>query len=70
MPKQPSNHRKEWTNQDIKQLKQFDRENTPTRVVALKMKRTPAAIARNASAEVISLKPTNQRPYGSKSRSR
>ncbi|MEP7162696.1 MAG: hypothetical protein ABI747_02935 [Candidatus Moraniibacteriota bacterium] len=68
MAKEPLNHRKEWTGPELKQLKQLARENTPTRVVALKLKRTPAAIAQKASVEGISLKPTNQRPYGSKRR--
>jgi hypothetical protein len=35
------------------------------RVAALKLGRTPASVYQKASAEGISLKPTNQRPYGS-----
>jgi hypothetical protein len=66
--KQPVNHRKSWSGSEIKQLKQLARGNTPTRVVALKLKRTPAAIAQKASIEGISLKPTNQSPYGTKRR--
>jgi hypothetical protein len=39
-------------------------ENTPTRVIGLKMPRTPGAVAQKASAEKnISLKPTNPSPY-------
>ena len=45
------------------QLKQLAKENTPTRVIGLKMGRTPDAVAQKASAESISLKPTNQSPY-------
>lgn len=63
MVKTPSNHGKHWTPQDVFQLKQLAKENTPTRVIGLKMQRTPDAVAQKASAESISLKPTNQSPY-------
>jgi hypothetical protein len=63
MAKSPSNHGKQWTTDDLSQLKQLAKENTPTRVIGLKMQRTPDAVARKASAENISLKPTNQSPY-------
>lgn len=36
--------------------------NTPTRIIALKLGRTPASIYGEASKEDISLAPTNQRP--------
>ena len=36
--------------------------NTPTRVIGIKMGRTPAALYKKASQEGISLKPTNQSP--------
>lgn len=64
MAKPPSNHNKQWTDAEVKQLQKLADGNTPTRVIALKMNRTPAAIQSKASAEDISLKPTNQRPYG------
>jgi len=64
MAKTPSNHGKDWTASDIKTLKQLTRQTTPTRVAALKLGRTPASVYQKASAEGISLKPTNQRPYG------
>jgi len=63
MAKTPSNHGKQWTSQDIKQLKQLARENTPTRVMGIKLSRTPEAVQSEASKEGISLKPTNQSPY-------
>ncbi len=66
MTKAPTNHRAEWTSSDVKQLRQLVRANTPTRVMALKLKRTPAAVYQKASTEGISLKPANQRPYGTK----
>jgi len=40
--------------------------NTPTRVLGLKLGRTPDAVQPKASAEQLSLKPTNQSPYGTK----
>lgn len=63
MAKKPGNHGKDWTSTDVKHLKQLAKENTPTRVMGLKLGRTPAAVQQKASAENISLKPTNQSPY-------
>lgn len=63
MAKTPGNHGKHWTSQDVTQLKQLAKENTPTCVIGLKMGRTPDAVAQKASTENISLKPTNQSPY-------
>lgn len=66
MARKPSNHNKGWSNQDVSKLKKLVKENTPTRVIGLKLQRTPEAIYAKASEESISLKPTNQRPYGTK----
>jgi hypothetical protein len=66
MAKRPSNHGKDWTAADLKQLEKLARQNTPTRVIALKLGRTPGAVAQKASFEGISLKPANQRPYGTR----
>ena len=66
MAKAPSKHGKDWTAGDVKKLEQLARQNTPTRVAALKLGRTPAAVAQKASWEGISLTPTNQRPYGAR----
>jgi hypothetical protein len=63
MAKQPTNHGKPWTPQDLKQLKQLAKENTPTRVMGLKLGRTPDAVQGKASEIGQSLKPTNQSPY-------
>lgn len=60
---QPRNAGKIWTAQDINDLKRLARENTPTRVAALKLERTPQAIYDKASDIGLTLKPTNQRPY-------
>ena len=63
MAKPPENHRKEWTAAEVKQLRTLAKQNTPTRVIGLKLDRTEDAVYAKASAEGISLKPTNQSPY-------
>lgn len=63
MPRTPTNHRKAWKKSDVKKLEGLARQNTPTRIIALKLGRTPAAVQQKASGERISLKPTNQSPY-------
>jgi len=60
------NSGKPWTKSDIKGLRSLAQQNTPTRVIGLKLGRTPSAVYSKASEEGISLKPANQRPYGSK----
>lgn len=64
MAKVPTSHNKPWTPAANKELKQHAAGNTPTRIVALKMGRTPASVANHASEIGVSLKPTNQSPYG------
>jgi hypothetical protein len=64
MTKSTRNSGKPWTPADVKELKQLVKENTPTRVIGLKLGRTPEAVYAKASAENVSLKPTNQSPYG------
>lgn len=63
MAKTPANHGKPITKQDVSQLKQLAKGNTPTRVIGLKMGRTEASVRGIASDNNISLKPTNQSPY-------
>lgn len=66
MAKTPKNHGKEWTPQDVKNLKKEVSHNTPTRVIGLHLGRTPEAVQAKASELGVSLKPTNQSPYGTK----
>ncbi len=66
MAKSTSNTGKPWKPAEVKQLKQEAAGNTPTRVMGLKHKRTESAIRAKAQAEGISLKPTNQSPYGTR----
>jgi len=64
MAKKPENHGTEWTKTEIKALEQLAKHNTPTRVIGIKLGRTEDAVRTKASQEDISLKPTNQSPYG------
>lgn len=59
----PKNNGKHWTAGEVKQLKTLADGNTPTRVIGLKLQRSPSAVQSKASSEGISLKPTNQSPY-------
>ena len=63
MSKSNRNNGKSWTKKDITELKRLASKNTPTRVIGLKLGRTPKAIYTKVSQEGISLKPTNQSPY-------
>jgi hypothetical protein len=48
MAKPPANHGKQWTPAEVKQLKQLAQENTPTRVIGLKLGRTADAVRAKA----------------------
>jgi hypothetical protein len=63
MPKVPDNAGKAWSADDIAQLKKLAKENTPTRVIGLKLERTETAIYSKAADLDVSLKPANQSPY-------
>lgn len=63
MAKAPTKHGKHWTPQDITQLKQLAKGNTPTVLIAYKMGRTEDAVRAKASGQNISLKLTNQSLY-------
>jgi hypothetical protein len=64
--KQPPNHGKHWTPQEVESLNRLAQGNTPTRVIGIKLGRTPEAVQAKASEEGISLEPHNQRPYGTR----
>lgn len=66
MTKKPSNHGQSWTPAQVKQLQDLAKGNTPTRVIGLKLHRTPEAVRGKANEKGISLKPTNQSPYNRK----
>ena len=51
-----------WSKDDIKQLKTFIKQNTPTRLIAMKLKRTEASVRWKVHGEGLSLRPTNRSP--------
>jgi hypothetical protein len=63
MPKKPQKAGQPWTKGDVRQLEQLAKGNTPTGLIAYRLKRTAEAVRQKASAEDISLKPVNQSPY-------
>jgi len=63
MTKYLRNSGKHWTPQEVKQLRGLAGENTPTRVIGLKLGRSADAVQNKASEKSISLKPVNQSPY-------
>jgi hypothetical protein len=63
MSRSDRNSGKSWTAQEVKTLGKLAKQNTPTRVIGLKLGRTEDAIRSKASEEDISLRPWNQSPY-------
>ncbi|MGI9860449.1 hypothetical protein SDD30_03560 [Moorella naiadis] len=53
MATKPENHGKPWTDKQVKQLQKLADQNTPTRVIALKLGRTEDAVRAKASEESI-----------------
>lgn len=68
MSKSTRNSGKNWTPIETKSLKSLAVGNTPTRVIGLKLGRSPDAVYSKASELGVSLKPTNQAPYGTKAK--
>ncbi|MHB8071491.1 MAG: hypothetical protein ACYDHF_06030 [Candidatus Cryosericum sp.] len=62
MGKQPENAHKKWTPVEKIELKKLAQGNTPTRVIGIKLKRTPGAVQAEASRIDVSLDPPNQSP--------
>jgi hypothetical protein len=54
---------KAWTPQEVRQLRQLAADNTPTRVIGLKMGRPVSGVYSKAAEKNISLQPNNQSPY-------
>jgi hypothetical protein len=52
-----------WVSAEIQQIRQLAAQNTPTRIIGLKLGRTENAVRTKASEAGISLKPSNQSPY-------
>lgn len=66
MAKTPTNSGKPWTSSQDTQLQREAAGNTPTRVIALHLGRSEDSVRSRASDISVSLKPTNQSPYGTK----
>ena len=62
-PKYKRRSREPWSADEVKQLRQLAKANTPTGVMSVKLQRPPAAISSKAQREGISLKPVNRSPY-------
>jgi len=62
-PKYIRNAGKQWTPADVKHLKELARDNTPTRVIGLKLGRPVGGVEAKAQEKHISLKPVNKSPY-------
>jgi hypothetical protein len=54
--------RNPWSAADMKALKTLIKQNTPTRLIAMKLKRSVASVYNKVSNEGISLAPTNRSP--------
>lgn len=63
MPKYTRNTGKEWTKDDLRQLKELAKENTQTRIIGLKLGRTEGSVRKEAANEKVSRKPVNKSPY-------
>jgi hypothetical protein len=66
MTKSTRNSGKSWSPTEIKSMAGLADKNTPTRVIGLKLGRSESAVYNKARDLGISLKPTNQSPYGTK----
>jgi hypothetical protein len=63
MAKNPPKNHQSWTPSQNRDLRHLATQNTPTRVIGIKLERSPAAVYSQASKLGVSLKPTNQSPY-------
>ncbi len=63
MPKYIRNAGKQWTSQEEKRLADLAKQNTPTRVIGLKLGRPEGGVYAKASQLGVSLDPKNQSPY-------
>lgn len=69
MPTRQKAQRRPWNDRQDRTLRTLVDQNTPTRVIGVKLDRSPSAIYSHARSIGLSLRPTNQSPYGRSSRS-
>lgn len=65
-PKRPKSEAKAgqpWTPAELAKLEELATQNTPTRVIGVKLRRPAGGVQHKASQLGISLKPSNQSPY-------
>jgi hypothetical protein len=55
---------RDWTDDDVRELRELAAGHTPTGVIIVKLGRSEAAIREKAESEGISLAPANRSPYG------
>ena len=60
MTKATRNLGKTWTDDDVSQLRDLVKENTPTRIIGIKLGRSQRAVRAKASEKGISLRRTKQ----------
>ena len=70
MAKKPANVSKSLTGAHDAQIRREAAQNTPTRALGLHLGRTEDAVRSRASELGVSLKPTNQSPYGTRGKKR
>ncbi|WP_433005484.1 hypothetical protein [Kribbella sp. CA-294648] len=58
---------REWTDDDVRQLRELAAGNTPVGVMSVRLRRSEDAVRSKAEAEGIPLPPTRRPPYGDKS---
>ncbi len=61
-PKSSTSPRKDWTDAELKSMKMMVKQNTPTGIIAMKLKRSVTSVYGKAAREGISLAPTNRSP--------
>lgn len=64
MSRRPLRDGMRWTASEEQRLKKLARQNTPTRLIGLKLQRTEISIRSKAHRLDLSLKPANRSPYG------
>jgi hypothetical protein len=59
-----ANTGKEWTPEQVQQLRELAKSNTPVGVLSIRLERSEDAIRSKAQSEGISRQPPNRSPYG------
>ncbi|MEU4392060.1 hypothetical protein [Kribbella sp. NPDC023855] len=54
---------REWTDDDVQQLRELAAGNTPVGVMSVRLRRSEEAVRSKAEAEGISLPPAKRPPY-------